>query len=360
MQESSKGNYFYIVCEHEILVFNKNLKINHKLSINYISKIPDFFSIKYHMKNNYFKILYNYKYIIFDIFDCKYFFVGGFLDNSLRIYYKEKDKDALCSIYNDSQIKCIRSSNYSQMFFTGHENGKIIKWRYMINPDNNQLNILKVSSIRGHKSSIKMLELNEKYECIISIDVDEIIFIRKIFDYELLSVIKFNNCNKNIMNINIDKEYILITYNYLQIINKNIQKIITYSLNGIKLSKIKIFNEEFNNDNLKYSLLPISIQQNDDNVFMFTINRINLIKITFKNKIDLFPIDDNILKHISKIDSLEEITKNNEFIYNFENILKNNLIVSYFYDFSKHLLYCLFNNGYLYRVNLYALEYGEK
>ena len=161
------------------------------------------------------------------------------------------------------------------------------------------------------------------------------------------------------MNINIDKEYILITYNYLQIINKNIQKIITYSLNGIKLSKIKIFNEEFNNDNLKYSLLPISIQQNDDNVFMFTINRINLIKISFKNKIDLLPIDDNILRHISKV-SLEEIGKKNEFMYNFENILKNNLIVSYFYDFSKHLLYCLFNNGYLYRVNLYALEYGEK
>ena len=92
---------------------------------------------------------------------------------------------------------------------------------------------------------------------------------------------------------------------------------------------------------------------------MFTINRINLIKISFKNKIDLLPIDDNILRHISKV-SLEEIGKKNEFMYNFENILKNNLIVSYFYDFSKHLLYCLFNNGYLYRVNLYALEYGEK
>ena len=119
-------------------------------------------------------------------------------------------------------------------------------------------------------------------------------------------------------------------------------------------------NEEFNNDNLKYSLLPISIQQNDDNIFMLTINRINLIKITFKNKIDLLPIDDNILKHINKVESLEEITKKNEFMYNFENILKNNIIVSYFYDFSKHLLYCLFSNGYLFRVNLYAIEYWEK
>jgi hypothetical protein len=244
-------------------------------------------------------------------------------------------------------------------------NGRIIKWKYSCvyseKGKDLDIKISKISSLLAHRFPVTLIEIHDKLNLLISTsNKDGIVFIRKIFDYELLSVIKFNNCNKNIMNINIDKEYILITYNYIKIINKIIQKIITYSVNGIKLSKIKINNEEYNNDNLKYSLLPISIQQNDDNVFMFTINRINLIKITFKNKIDLFPIDDNILKHKSKVDSLEEITKNNEFIYNFENILKNDLIASYFYDFSKHLLYCLFNNGYLYRVNLYALEYGEK
>ena len=37
-----------------------------------------------------------------------------------------------------------------------------------------------------------MIEVNKKYECIISIDNDEIIFIRKLYDFELLSHIKIN------------------------------------------------------------------------------------------------------------------------------------------------------------------------
>ena len=124
--------------------------------------------------------------------DCKYFFIGGYMDNSLRIYTKEKDKEIMNSVYVETQIRCIRNSHNEQTFFTGHENGKIMKWRYDINSDNNQINIKKVNSLRCHGSSIKMLELNEKFECIVSIDNDEIVFIRKMYDFELLSYIKFN------------------------------------------------------------------------------------------------------------------------------------------------------------------------
>ena len=91
------------------------------------------------------------------------------------------------SLYTNSQIKSIRKSHIVNIFFTGHDNGKIIKWR--INNDTNQFNIIMENSIRGHKSAIKMLELNDKYECIISVDVEEIIFIRKSYDFELLSYI---------------------------------------------------------------------------------------------------------------------------------------------------------------------------
>ena len=123
--------------------------------------------------------------MIFDILDCKYFFVGGYIDNSLRIYYKKKDKNVNFSLYTNSQIKSIRNSQSKQIFFTGHDNGKIIKWSYQISNDVDQLNIKQENSIRGHKSAIKMLELNDKYECIISVDVDELIFIRKSYDFEL-------------------------------------------------------------------------------------------------------------------------------------------------------------------------------
>ena len=59
-------------------------------------------------------------------------------------------------------------------------------------------------------------------------------FIRKLFDYELLSVIQYNNLNKRIIDINFDKEYIIINYIYKKMNNNNIQKIVTYSVNGIK------------------------------------------------------------------------------------------------------------------------------
>jgi len=376
---NSENNLFYLVTTKDIFVYTKNMKQVNNLCINNIKKLHLIYSniqdiIKNNEKNNIeteinnnnhktkFFNQYYYKRLIFDIEECKFFFIGGYLDNSYKIYFKSKEKSMNLSIITNSLITCMKYKTNTNIYFTGHINGRIMKWKYtyIYSEKGKELDIKvsEISSLLAHRSPVSLIEIHDKLDLLISAsNKDGIIFIRKIYDYELLSVIKFNNFNKNIMNINIDKEYILVTYNYLKIINKNIQKIITYSVNGIKLSKIKILNEEFNNDNLKYSLLPISIQQNDDNIFMLTINRINLIKITFKNKIDLLPIDDNILKHINKVESLEEITKKNEFMYNFENILKNNIIVSYFYDFSKHLLYCLFSNGYLFRVNLYAIEY---
>ena len=157
------------------------------------------------------------------------------------------------------------------------------------------------------------------------------------------------------MDINIDKEYLVITYNYKKMINNNIQKIVTYSVNGIKLSKIKILKEANNENNINdYSILPISIQQNNDNIFMFSKIKINFIKITCKNEIKLLPIDENKLKLINKGESNDVINQiKSDFIDNFNVQLQYNNIISYFYDFNNHLLYCLFNNGHLYRINLY-------
>ena len=60
--------------------------------------------------------------------------------------------------------------------------------------------------------------------------------------------------------------------------------------------QIDILNEGNNgniNDNV---ILPISLHPNNDNIFMFSKNKINYIKITCKNEMELLPIDENILK----------------------------------------------------------------
>ena len=333
MHESSNGNYFYIVFEHEILVYNKNLKIMNNLSINNINKIPNCFSIKYYKNDNFFKAIYNYQYIMFEILDCKYFFICGYLDNSLRIYYKEKEKDMKYCLYTDSQIKSIRNCPYNNIFFTGHEDGKLVKWSFEINNDNNQINIKKENSIRGHKSSIKMIELNEKFECIISVDNDETMFIRKIYDFELLSYIKFNKYNKKIADINIYNQIIILT---IFKIKTNKIFLYTYTLNGLNLSKIC--------EQLK---LPISLMPNTDELIIFNLANIYFVNVAFNGKTSLIPISKHL--EISNVDSTLE--EDNNIINSFNNDLHTQDAISYFYDSKNRVLFCLFSNGILYRIN---------
>jgi hypothetical protein len=247
----------------------------------------------------------------------------------------------------------------TKIFFTGHINGQIMKWQYnIINKlKDSSINCVQISSLLAHKSGVSLIQIHDKLELLLSSsDKDGLIFIRKIYDYELLSVIQYNNLNKQIMDIIIDKEYFIITYNYKKIINKKIQKIVTYSVNGIKLSKIKIVNENDDENNVNNNILsPICIQQSNDTIFMLSKNQINLMNITGKNKIELIPIEEGLIKCLkSNKDIINQI--NSDFINDFNDKLKNNIIISYFYDFNSHILYCLFDEGNLYRINLYPKD----
>ena len=344
------------------------------LFINNIRKIYPIFNYNYIIKKNnennngnnnilYYK-QYFYKRLIFDIEDCKFFFFGGYLDYSYKIYFKNKEKSICYSYITNSIVTCMKYMKNTKIYFTGHIDGTIIKWRYNILDKNKDINIkcTKISSILSHRSAVSLIELHYKLELLISAsDKDGVIFIRKLYDYELLSVIKYNNLNKQIMDIIIDKEYFVITYNYKKINYNKIQKIITYSVNGIKLSKINIFKENDCEENTyEFNILPISLQQNNDNIFLLSKNNIKIMKITCKNKIELIPIDENILKVINKGESLEIINQiKSDFIDSFKDNLKKNIIISYFYDFNNHLLFCLFNNGQVYRINLVPKNRAE-
>ena len=318
---NSDNNYFYIVTNEEILIFNKQMKPLTNLFINNIRKIHPYFDSKNtenkNNENNNNNILYYkqyfYKRLIFDIEDCKFFFFGGYLDYSYKIYFKNKDKSICYSYITNSIVTCMKYMKYTKIYFTGHIDGNIIKWRYDILDKGKDINIkcTKVSSILAHRSAVSLIEIHDKLELLISAsDKDGLIFIRKLYDYELLSVIKYNNLSKQIMDIIIDKEYFVITYNYKKIIYHKIQKIITYSVNGIKLSKINIFKENNNEENSnEFNILPISLQQNNDSIFLFSKNSINIMKITSKNKIELIPIDENAVKLINKRESLEIINQ---------------------------------------------------
>jgi hypothetical protein len=399
---NSESNYIYIITDKDILVFNKQMKQFIQLSLNNIKKIRPIFqnnnvsnqknegekndlnndvnndseNVNNDNKkvnndsenvNNTYNILfykqYFYKRLIFEIEECKFFFIGGYLDNSYKIYFKNKEKTCCCNYITNSLITCMQYMKKTKIFFTGHINGQIMKWQYnIINKlKDSSINCVQISSLLAHKSGVSLIQIHDKLELLLSSsDKDGLIFIRKIYDYELLSVIQYNNLNKQIMDIIIDKEYFIITYNYKKIINKKIQKIVTYSVNGIKLSKIKIVNENDDENNVNNNILsPICIQQSNDTIFMLSKNQINLMNITGKNKIELIPFEEGLIKCLKKN---RDITSqiNSDFINDFNDKLKNNIIISYFYDFNSHILFCLFNEGNLYRINLYPKDLIKK
>ena len=350
IKESSNGNLFYILFDNQINVYNKLLKYMNNLSINSFVKITPPFSFNYNSNiKNTLKIQYMYKYLIFEILECKYFFAAGYLDNSFRIYTKEKEKNIIYSIYTENNVTCIRNIDNSNIFFTGHQNGKIIKWTYSLtNKDNlkkesNQMsiNVCKQNSIYGHLSYVKIIEINDKIGIIISAGEDGIIFIRKIYDFELLSYIKLNKNKREIIDINAHKQIIILS------VFKNKSKtffIYTYSLNGIKLGKIS--------EQVK---LPISIIPESDDIFVIGCFNMYLVKISMKEKISLISITNDLNPcyiESGKEDRYEDIDEEENDNDTFNEDYCKSTPISYFYDLKNHVLFCLFANGKLHRVNL--------
>ena len=348
IHESSNGNYFFVLLEHQILVYNKLLKYISNLSINTFCSIQPPFCFNYNTNlKNTLKVQNMYKYLIFEILECKYFFAAGYLDNSFRIYSKEKEKNVMYSFYTESQVTCIRNINNTIIFFTGHQNGKIIKWSYSITnkddlkKDNNKMTIkvFRKNAIYAHNSFIKIIEINEKLGIIVSAGGDGLIFIRKYFDFELLGYIKLNRYHKEIIDINLHKQIIILSVFKPK---KKIFCIYTYSLNGTKLGKMT--------DQIK---VPISLLLESDDIFVFGTFNMYLVKISLKEKISLISIS-NDLNPCYYEGEKDEISEENEENDNdtFNEDFAKNAPISYFYDEKNHNLFCLFENGKLHRVNL--------
>ena len=340
MKESSNGNYFYILSEQKILVFNKLLKPMNNLYINNISKINPPFSYCYNIKSKRnLSYHYSYKYLIFEILDCKFFFVAGYLDNSFRIYTKEKEKDIMYSIYTESRVTCIRNIPNTSIFFTGHKNGKIIKWEYSQgskdSKKDNLITVHKISSIYSHETYVKLIEINVKFEYIISTGEDGLVFIRKLYDFELLNYIKIKSSHE-ITDINLHNQIILIS---VFKVKKSKIFIYSYSLNGIKLGKMT--------EQIK---CPISIKPDSDEIFIFGMLNIYLVNISFKERSSLLSLTKNI--RFGNFEDENDSYGENEIGDNFNDELRKSTPISYFYDIKNHVLFSLFSNGKIYRINL--------
>ena len=191
---------------------------------------------------------YNYKLspknCIFELCCSKriYFFVGRNIDNSLKIYEIEIDKTKegklLYTIPMDNFVSCVYKINDTN-FFTGHKNGKIYEWKIAYNSEKKKEKIINIEIIRdliAHKDSmICNIYYIDKHNVLITSSNDGKLFIRKYYDFELLSIIETNENINKLVYSDYDLLYILTTSkdNKRKLHNKS--RIHIYTLNGLLL-----------------------------------------------------------------------------------------------------------------------------
>ena len=172
------------------------------------------------------------------------FITCGHIDNTFKIYnlpknnssFKKDSYKPISFVCEDFVSSCCAISH--NKFLIGLKNGKLIQWSIeeRENANNKSKNIVVKynKQIQAHNNKINVIEINHRLGIIITAGSDNYVFIRKIYDLELLIPIKFK------------PKYIITMVkvspmNFLYIIcfNKENKKsrIFGYTLNGLNFAK---------------------------------------------------------------------------------------------------------------------------
>ena len=200
--DSDKAKKIIVWNDNIIKTINKSSKILDKKSIficGYVKQLQKS-TIKYtSMKIPIFKPCYSMnKFMMFGkifIITCRY--LGNF--------FKVQNNEYFINIFCEDFISCIACKKEldsslieDEIIFTGLKNGKLIEWyiKEELN-DYNKINVKERKSIHCHKGEITCIEIYNNQNILITSGEDKMIFIRKTFDFELLTAIDLTYCYMN-------------------------------------------------------------------------------------------------------------------------------------------------------------------
>ena len=237
IQDNSKYLYHIINPKYSFSSFDdgeiiNNSDSNHNEYISYYNSYLSNLKSKRKKKTN------KEEYIKF--VTCRY------MDNSFKIYFILKNKQKIekeikpISIICEDFVSSCCTLNHNQ-FLVGLKNGKLIQWSIENEIDKEKKQNYKVifnRQIQAHKKTITFIEIYIKLGIIITGGEDNYIFIRKIYDFELITPIR------------IKSKYVITMakvspMNFLYVIcfnkkkNKNKSIIFGYTLNGLYFAKSK-------------------------------------------------------------------------------------------------------------------------
>ena len=236
--------YYIIKTKYSFSSFNQksnsnNNEINDEYILYYNSYINDLDieNSKHDSKKG--KVVNKEEYIRY--ITCRY------MDNSFKIHNTVKSKPKIeenhLSVVCEDFVSSCCTINHNQ-FVIGLKNGKLIKWTIEreINEDNSSKNLnykIKLDKqIQAHKKAINVIEINIKLGIIITSGEDNYVFIRKLYDFELLIPIKIKH--KYIITM---AKVSPMNFLYIMCFNKKKKKnksvIFGYTLNGLYFAKSK-------------------------------------------------------------------------------------------------------------------------
>ena len=253
-------------------------------------------------------------------------------------YFKVQNNDKILMILCEDFVTTIVSRNSEKndsIFFTGLKNGKLIEWKIKkIEVVNIKKKTQTISSftikekrhVYAHKSSITSIEINNSKQIIASAGEDKFIYIRKLYDFELLTSIdltytflnpiisKSPHIFPSLLKISDLNCIYVILYNYT--LHKTIIR--GYTLNGLFFAQTDEYNTGRGNNDLSYN--NISFNKNWNLIVgLYNFNEILLLnsynlKVRYQYRI----LEDDKNKHYGS-KWLEYDTASSEFIVLYDN-----------------------------------------
>ena len=309
----NKGIYF-INSNDEILILFKNEKDNIKKIVSwniksifkdyklenldkkciypcgYIKRLNKYLSDKY--KIPIFKPCYSMSYI--SILSKVFIFTCRYLGNIFKVINSEYYIDVLCEDF----VTCITcnkniESNLDDInLYTGLNNGKLIEWIIKQVKTKDNVIIKEKKNCYCHKGEITCIELYENQNIIITGGKDKMIFIRKAYDFELLTAIDLTYLYGNseiVKEINIVPTLIRVSELncvYVMLFNYNTKKsfIRGYNFNGLFFAQTEE-DEYMNICFTKNCSLLVSCYNKDQ---FYILNSYDLKTVKYKLKISEF------------------------------------------------------------------------
>ena len=179
------------------------------------------------------------------IFKPKYLFCE--INENIFIFCRTLDKTLIYYNYNEgietsfvlksytTSILNINNSNNNtnnNEFITGHDNGRICKWKINFIEKVKKVELELLEIIKSNKNSITCLLYNEKLNIIISCDINTIV-IRKKYDFEYFNSIDIKNkenFKKHIVEVKINDYNFIYALIYIE--EKDLYELQGFTLNG--------------------------------------------------------------------------------------------------------------------------------